>query len=73
MTTTRSLLTIDTDVCFGGGTCALAEPDFFKAHPGQASEVRRGLDETLSDARRIALIDACPSGALAMSLRTDRR
>ena len=72
MTTTRRLLTIDAEVCFGGGTCALAEPQFFKAHPGHASEVRRELDETLSDARSTALIDACPSGALAMRHRTDR-
>ena len=73
MTTTRPLLTIDADVCFGGGTCALAEPHFFKARPGHASEVRPGLDEGLSDARSKALIDACPSGALARRRHTDSR
>ena len=50
MTTTRRLLTIDAEVCFGGGTFALAEPQFSK-RVGSCLGSTRELDETLSDAR----------------------
>ena len=56
---------IDPEICFGGGTCALAAPPFFSWVSGSATTVSIS-EETLTLTLGQTLVDACPSGALSM-------
>jgi ferredoxin len=54
-------LYIDPDLCFGGGTCALAAPHLFIA---QAGTPTRPLSVSSDFIDIEDLVNACPSGAL---------
>ena len=56
---------IDAEICFGGGTCALAAPPFFSWKSGSVTTVTAS-EETLTLALGQTLVDACPSGALSL-------
>jgi len=58
-------VTIDPDVCVGIGACVEAEPDVFVFGDDGTSSVRPGA--LLPPDRAEAVLDGCPSGAIAVA------
>ncbi|MEM7286705.1 MAG: ferredoxin [Actinomycetota bacterium] len=58
-------LTVDRDVCIGVGQCELLEPDVFRLDDDE--ELAEVIGEgALPRDRAEAIVDRCPSGAIAI-------
>lgn len=61
----RVELTVDRNVCIGVGQCELLEPEVFRL--GDDDELAEVIgDATLPRDRAEAVVDRCPSGAIAI-------
>ena len=54
---------IDKDECMSSGRCVLDEPEAFRFDADQLAEPTAGV-ATLAEDRLLAVLDACPSGAI---------
>ena len=54
---------IDKDECMSSGRCVLDEPEAFRFDADQLAEPTAGA-ATLAEDRLLAVLDACPSGAI---------